>query len=455
MDKFLVMNTSYKEGDYYYGKAFVTGTANIFGYADNLEITVDMQTKKGTTVNFPMYGSTELSDEESFITFKPKGQVAAPDLPKIDFTGVDLDMNFHVTPDAKLKIIFNDQTGDEISATGSGDIGIKLNTLGDLAMDGTFKVKNGVYNFAMGIIKQPFIIEEGGTIAWTGDPYNANIDIKTYYEINANLSAISPDQLQGGTSSANQKVQCYLGLTESLMKPTIGFDIKAPKADETGKALISRITSDKDELNRQFFSLLLWKRFQPLKGSSADGGSAAADLVANQINSMLSQVSKDYKLNVDLDADNLTGENSLAVGLSKGFLDDRLIFTGSFGVENNAIANQQTQSALIGDVSLEYKLNEAGTFRVNVFNESNDYSIIQDKNLGLFTQGAGLHYQESFDNFGNFKLAQYFLDIFRKKANKKYPIKRKKRQTPVPPIEDKTQYFVLPNEKTLIELIFS
>ena len=104
---------------------------------------------------------------------------------------------------------------------------------------------------------------------------------------------------------------------------------------------------------------------------------------------------------------------------------------------------------------MEYKLNEAGTFRVNVFNESNDYSIIQDKNLGLFTQGAGLHYQESFDNFGNFKLAQYFLDIFRKKANKKYPIKRKKRQTSVPPIEDKTQYFVLPNEKTLIELIFS
>lgn len=455
LDKFMVLNTQYKEGDYYYGKAYVTGTANIFGYTDNLEITVDMQTKKGTTVNFPMYGSSELSDEESFITFKSKGQADEPETPKIDFTGVDLDMNFRVTPEAKLKIIFNDQTGDEISATGSGDIGMKLNTLGDLTMDGTFKVKNGVYNFAMGIIKQPFIIEEGGTIAWTGDPYNANIDIRTYYEINTSLANISPDQLQGSSSAANQKIQCYLGLTESLMKPTINFDLKAPKADETGKALISRITSDKDELNRQFFSLLLLKRFQPLKGAATNGGSAAADLVSNQINSMLSQVSKEYKLNVDLDADNLTGENSLAVGLSKGFLDDRLVFTGSFGVENNAVANQQTQSALIGDVSLEYKLNEAGTFRVNVFNESNDYSIIQDKNLGLFTQGAGLHYQESFDNFDNFKLAQYFLDIFRKKANKKYPIKRKKRQTPVPPIEDKTQYFILPNEKTLIELIFS
>ena len=88
LEKFMVLNTQYKEGDYYYGKAYVTGTANIFGYSDNLEITVDMHTKKGTTINFPMYGATELSEEESFITFKSKGEASVPDIPKIDFTGV-------------------------------------------------------------------------------------------------------------------------------------------------------------------------------------------------------------------------------------------------------------------------------------------------------------------------------------------------------------------------------
>ena len=88
---------------------------------------------------------------------------------------------------------------------------------------------------------------------------------------------------------------------------------------------------------------------------------------------------------------------------------------------------------LIGDVSVEYLLNESGTFRINIFNESNDYSIIQDKNLGLFTQGAGINYQEDFDNVENFMLVQYFLDIFRKKENKRITIKRKKQQTPIPP----------------------
>lgn len=449
MDKFLLLNTAYKEGDYYYGKGYVTGTANIFGYADNIDITVDVQTRKGTTINFPMYGVAELDEEESFITFKKKGQLATPELPKIDFTGVNLDLNFRVTQDAQLKIIFNDQTGDQISTAGSGDIAIKLDNLGDLTMDGTYQVKDGMYNFAMGPIKQPFHIEEGGTIAWTGSPYNAALDLKTYYEVNANLSEISPDQLQGNGKGTSQKVYCYLGLTESLLKPSISFDIKAPKADETGKALLARITGDEDELSRQFFSLMLWKRFQPLKGSTAAGGSAALDLVTNQINSMLAMVSKDYKLNVNLDADALSG-SSYEFGVSKGFLDDRLILTGSFGVESTTSGPSQNQNALIGDVSLEYLLNTAGTIRINIFNESNDYSIIQDKNLGLFTQGAGLHYQEDFDNVENFKLVQHFLDIFRKKGNKKYPVNRKKRQTPIPSDAGFSSFFILPKDKSKI-----
>jgi hypothetical protein len=145
---------------------------------------------------------------------------------------------------------------------------------------------------------------------------------------------------------------------------------------------------------------------------------------------MLSQVSKDYKLNVNLDSDQLRGESTYEFGVTKGFLDNRLIVNGSFGVEN-VTSTTQSQSALIGDVRLEYLLNENGTVRVNVFNESNDYSVIQEKNVGLFTQGAGIHYQEDFDNFGNFKLAQYFLDMFRSKENKRYPVKRKKRQTEI------------------------
>lgn len=427
LKKFLVMNTPYKEGEIYYGKGYATGTAEIFGYSDNLEITVNLKTQKGTWINFPMYGSGDLKDGADFITFKTHDSIVDAIEKKIDFTGVDLDLNFEVTKDADLKIIFNEQLGDEIIANGYGNIGIRLNQAGDLAMDGTYFVAEGSkYNFAMGPVKQTFYIVDGGNITWTGNPYEASLDLSTYYKVRASLAELSADQV----SSGMQEVQCYLNLSESLMKPTIGFDIKVPKADESGKALVARVTSDKDELNRQFFSLLLTKNFQPLKGGTTAGGSAALDLVSSQINSLLDQVSQGYKLNVDLSSDHLAG-NEVAFGVSKGFLDDRLIVTGSFGVENNT-TGEQSKSELIGDLEVEYKLNESGTFRVSVFNESNDNSIIQNPNQGRFSQGAGISYREDFNSVEDFKVLQSFLDIFRKKENKKYPIKRKKQQTPVP-----------------------
>jgi len=151
----------------------------------------------------------------------------------------------------------------------SGDISVNLDYLNDLKLNGTFKVKEGKYNFVMKPINQKFIIQENGTVAWTGDPYNALIDLKCYYTVNASLNEISILQNTGtgtGSGTGNQEIKCYLNLTESLLKPAISFDIQAPKTNETGQSLLNRIKSDPDMLNKQFFSLLLFKKFQPIDG---------------------------------------------------------------------------------------------------------------------------------------------------------------------------------------------
>ncbi len=430
LDKFLVLNSKYEPGDIYYGTGYARGIIDVFGYTDNLEVTVDLETRDGTEIEIPMYGMGDI-EEESFIIFVDKDTLDQLDEPKIDFTGVDLDLNFHVTPSAQVKIIFNEDLEDEITAHGKGDIDIALNNIGDVTMNGIYTVTDGVYDFAMGPIKEKFYIENGGSISWTGDPYNAVLNLKTYYKVNANIAAATNDQFGSG-SGAHQEVLCYLDLTESLVKPAIGFDLKAPKANEAAKAVITRIKSDPDELRRQFFSLLLWKRFQPMAGTELAVGSAAIDLVTNQINAILSKVSDDYTLNVNMDSDQLTGDDIYEFGVSKGFLDDRLILSGSFGVENRRVDEDHNENSLIGDVQLEYLLNESGTFRVNIFNESNDRTIIQNEEQGSFTQGAGLSYNEDFHTVKDFKAVQYFLDIFRKKKNKRYPVKRKRKQVPVP-----------------------
>lgn len=440
LEKFLVMNTSYKEGDVYYGKGYGTGTVNVFGYSDNLEINVDLITEQGTKINFPMYGRSDIQEKESFIEFKNKFEEKARER-KIDFTGVDLKLNIKATPEAELKVILNESTGDEISANGSGDITISIDNQNDLRLDGTFKINEGYYDFVMKPINQRFDIEKDGTVTWSGDPYKAFLDVKCSYKVNANLNEISPNQNLGASGTGKQEIKCLIVLTESLLKPKIEFDILAT-TNEAGKALLSRIKTDKDLLNKEFFSLLLFKKFQRIDGQTGTGGageSAALDLVSSQINSMLSQVSKDYLLNVDLAKNNLTGGERIAVGMTK-VINDRLVLTGSFGV-GTAGTISQNQNSVIGDVNIQYKLNESGTFKVNVFNESNQNSILQNK-IGLFTQGAGIHYQEDFNSLKEFKLFQYFLDIFRKKENKHYKIKRNKKQSELPPLKEEKVSFI-------------
>jgi hypothetical protein len=112
------------------------------------------------------------------------------------------------------------------------------------------------------------------------------------------------------------------------------------------------------------------------------------------------------------------------------------------GVENNVAAGS-SQSTLIGDVNVEYLLNEQGTFRVSIFNESNNYTVIQEKDAGQFTQGVGIQYQEEFNNLRDFQLFQFVIDVFRK--DKKISKKKNSRQKPVPAKTNGSG--VLPDEK--------
>ena len=442
LERFMVLKTKYKDGDIYYGTAYARGYANIEGTESNLSITVEAETKENTQIYFPMYGFSEIDESEDFVTIIDKSVQNKLKDKKIDLTGIDLDMKFKVNQNAKMNLIFNEITNDEIKATGKGEINLKLDQLNNVFLEGTYTIMEGSkYNFTMVGIQQPFEIEKGSTIKWSGSPYDADININTYVNLKkVSILELSPDLMDN--SLLNQEINCYLKLNETLMKPQISFDIQAPRAPETGKALIRRVTADNDELNRQFFSLLIARKFQPLKGTITAGGSAAIDLVESQINAALSNLSDNYKLNVDYGEEKTFGEKSFEVGFKKGLLNDRLIISSSIGVESKNVSGESSVSnssvgsgdgasksnALIGDVNIEYIINDKGTFRANIFNKSNTNSV--NENAGPFTQGAGISYLEEFNNWNDFELIQYGLDVFRKSDKKKYKKKQNKARVP-------------------------
>ena len=441
IDHFLVMNTKFKEDDIFYGKGYATGTINMSGTPDDIAFNVDLKTENGSTINFPMYGNSDI-EEGKFIRFKQKNDLKKNKKHKIDYSGVTLDLKFKVTPEAKLKLIFNEKLGDEITAFGSGDININMDRSENVTMDGTYTILNSnsnqsTYNFVLGPLKQNFTIQDGGTISWTKDPYLAELKLTTVSTVFTTLKDILP--IDNSNAKSIQEVRCKLKLSETVIKPKIDFELELGNAgtgiNEDSKAAITRINDSKEELNKQFFSLLLWKKFQPLLSSSNNVGSnAVADLVTNQINSILNSLSKNYKINLSYNTandntttstnTNTTGTSTIKVGLSKDYGD--WMITSAFGSNQNA-----DKSLLISNVKIEYKLDDKGNLRLSTFNESNDINLFNQLNT-YTTQGIGINYQEEFTSLEEFNSLQRFLNIFRPKNERRIIKHTRKNRKAIP-----------------------
>lgn len=432
--KFKILDTDYKDGEYYFGQAYATGSFNISGDDDLIRIELNAETKNGTEITFPLYGAEEFEENEDFIQYIIQHEDSILDDELDNYSGVDMIFHFNINENALMKLVFDETTGDQLEARGYGDISLEIDPMYNMNMLGAYNISEGSkYNFAMGSFKQPFDISSGSSINWNGDVTDAQLDVAANMRLKrVSLLELSPDQID--KSLASQDVICKITLKDNLMQPTIGFNIEAPKAPESGKALIRKVIEDQDELNKQFFSLLLVKKFQPLKGTITANGSAALDVLETQINDLLGKISGKYKLNVDYGRDDVINETSATFGLKTGFFNDRLLVSGTFGVDgigsNSGQSNaSELSSSIIGDVQIEYLINEKGTFRLNAFNESNTSSqnnINLDNNTGSYTQGVGISYNEEFHNWKDFMLLQYTLDIFRKE--KKYIKRRKKKR---------------------------
>lgn len=439
LDKFLLMNTPYSEGASFYGKAYGTGRVSVFGYAENMEFDVSIKTQEGTDFYLPIFSSGDL-EQDDFVVFIDKDSTKNEGSEQeVDLTGISLNLNFEVNEDANINILL-DETGENQlrNVTGNGNIQIGLDQLNDLYMAGDYFITSGKCEVGFAsLVEKKFDLVQGGVVSWAGNPYEAVLDVTANYSTHANPYEAVPSLLEEKGSTGKTNVNCALKLDESLMEPKIHFGIEIPNAQDDVQDILSRIVSNEDELNKQFFSLLLLNKFQPMSGETGSGGSSSTvgNLLSSKINDLLDDISEDFKIGVGIDSkdDLSSGDFTLNTEFA---LDPkkRLTLKTSLGYSNNVVGDEHV-SSLIGDVVLEYKLNKQGSFRVNVFNESNDYQTIQDKKLGNFTQGAGLYYTESFNSAKDFKLLQHFLNIFRKNKRKDLNPDKEKKKEDIP--EDK------------------
>ena len=411
-NKLMLLNTTSVNNSTYYGTAFASGNAGLYGFLDDIKMEINMKTNAGTHVYIPLNGPAEIGKND-FIHFVTKDTIKQ--IAKLSPSNFSLDFNLEATPDAEVQLIFDEKSGDVIKAKGAGNLNMKINSKGKFDMFGDYVLSSGDYLFTLeNFITKKFDIQKGSNIKWNGNVYKAIIDIEAVYKQRASVRPIYP----ADSSGKRYPVECKLFMKNKLEIPDITYRIDLPTIDENSRTVINSILLDENELKRQFFSLLFLKTFvTPIMdggGINKPSGVAAetgSEILSNKLSSLLNGVTKGFDVGLNYRPSTGLSNNQLDLTLNKQLFNNRLTIDGNFGVNNNSNKSGNS-SNLIGDVTIDYKLSQSGKYRVKGFNRSNDNTQILNSG-GPFTQGVGIFYREEFENLS--ELYRRYISKFKKK----------------------------------------
>ncbi len=398
-DKFLILNTEFKEGELYYGTGYLNGTGRIYGPTTALNITVDGSTAKGTSLKIPLSDVASVGDY-SFINFlekKDKQRIENQRQLK-DYQGLELEFNLDITPDAEVEIVTDTKTGSSLKGTGVGIILIQINTNGKFEMYGDYVVVTGDFNYKFGgIIDKRFKVKPGGTINWDQKPLEAILDMEAVYSLNANPAPLLDDA--GFTRRIPTDV--IISLTGELQSPDIDFGIEFPGTSSIVKSELEYTLQDPTVEEKNAIFLLAQGTFVNSQ-SGINQQAITGNLVQSAssiLNSILSGGNDKFNLGLsyeqgilDRSAD-IETDDRIGVTVSTQ-ISDRILFNGKVGVPVGA----SSETLVAGDFEIQVLLNEEGTLSANFFSRQSEIQAYLSDQQGS-TQGAGISYEVDFNNF--------------------------------------------------------
>ena len=402
-DKLFVLNKKYSSDEYYYGVGFIDGSINLKGPAKDLLIKVEAKTQEGTQINIPRSQNFNL-ESFSFIEFIDKKSINDVSNLSINETyinnkGLDISIDLEIDNNADIEITIDTENGSYLSGKGLGNLLMEIDTDGKFNIYGDFSTTEGIYNFKnLGVIDKKFNVKSGGTIVWDGDPLQAQMDIEATYEVPGG----SNPALLLDNPNFNKKIPTVvqINLKGDLVKPDNPyFEIFFPNTSSTVTSEINYKLIDQEVRQLQAISLLSQGVFINEVSVSIEG---LTNNIYEKVSDVFSEILGGNQGPLKVGLNYLQGDKSkildiktedrFGVTLSTK-ISDKILFNGKIGVPIGGIE----ETLIIGDVQIEFLLNEDGTLKAKVFNRENEFRYIGDE-LG-YTQGIGISYQVDFESF--------------------------------------------------------
>jgi translocation and assembly module TamB len=438
-DKFLAVKSKRTPNNtLYYGRLVVDSDTRLTGPLSLIKIDTRATVAEGSnlTVENPAVDPSVVAREGivQFVDLKPRPRphlvpLAEPDSANSQTMGYDITARITINDNTPFTFVVDPTSGDNLRIRAAGTLTTGIDPSGNITLSGRLDVRRGKYRLSLyGLVTREFIISNGSYITWSGDPYNADLNITAIYKVKAApadlLAAQGSNDPTASTVSRNALLfNVLIKVTDQLSKPTIGFDITLPQASMNSavgnevEAVLGNLRqpNQTSELSKQVFSLLVLGRFiQQNPFQSAAGES----LVASQLRGSVSQVLTDqlqsltgkYLSGLGLDlgvtnqADYSTGSNGsrtdLNVAVRRQLFNNRLTVRVGTDVPLSGTGTQNTTgtssaSNLAGDVSLEYTLLADGRLRLRAFRQN----AYEDIDGAIVRTGAALVFQRDYNSF--------------------------------------------------------
>jgi hypothetical protein len=418
----LVLNTTKKDNDLFYGRVVANANGSIRGPANKMELELNGEPTDSSSLYIPTSDS-RVTGTADFIVFRKYGKEMKAETEIKGASSLNVEVNVIANPYAKVYLILDELTNDIIEGQGNGAINLRVGTNEKTTINGNFEITKGRYNFNwQSLFKKPFLINKG-SIQWNGDPYDARINIDAAYLVE-NVALLP--ELTTGCSNERYNMSVIGKLTNTLKDPVITFRFELPQGHPCRNNPVTinglnQLYNNPDELNRQVFSLLLLGSFN----SSASGiqsnsitssilTSAAGTLsefIAQQVTVGLDAVLKSIpginKLKLDpyvtftpgmitgAQAQGLGFQGTGGFGFTRRLLNGKLLLKagGSYLLTSGQATSLYGNNLLTPDLSVEWLLSPDGKLRLIGF-----YRTIFDLQRRSNRSGLSFSYVKDFED---------------------------------------------------------
>lgn len=462
----MVLNTTSKDNDLFYGRIFASGSATIAGSKGGVKMDIVATTEGDSEFYMPLSGQSNAKTAD-FVTFVTPEQIDTTDYlvrKKLLFqqqgrkkeaagSTMNITMALNVQDNTAFQLVIDPTVGSALKGRGNGMLNLHINPgNGIFNMYGDYTLIEGSFLFSLqNIITKKFIIESGSMIQWTGEPVDARLDINAVYKLKTSLQPLlntvtaSSDDDQSGSriSDRSVPVDCKIHIGGRLSNPQLDFSVVVPVTDIETQAAVASVLNTQEAQAQQFISLVALGTFSNSGSANIGASSGVAtglEMLTNQLTNWFS--TDDYRIILNYRAGSEMTGDEVDFGFSTNLINNRLLVEveGNYIIDNKQAVSNNV-SNFMGEAHVTWLIDKSGNLRLKAFTQTIDRF---DENQGLQETGIGISYKEDFNNFKDLK--QRIRDRFTNKKRQKKRQARREEQARRAAEEAQRQELLLPED---------